>query len=87
MARAGGVQDYRWWWRSILNAGSTGLYVFAYAVFFYFKRSSMSGVIQTAQFFGYTLLLCYCLFLGLGAIGFYASLRFVRYLFKQLKAD
>jgi hypothetical protein len=46
------TEDYRWWWRSICNAGSTGLFVLAYAVFFFEYRSNMGGPVQTSLFFG-----------------------------------
>ncbi|KJE91774.1 transmembrane 9 superfamily member 1 [Capsaspora owczarzaki ATCC 30864] len=80
-------EDYQWWWRSILNAGSTGLFVLVYSVFYYFHRSNMSGALQTAKFFGYTLMTCLIFFLMLGSVGFFVSLQFVRYIFRSLKAD
>ncbi|KAK3751998.1 hypothetical protein QZH41_010966 [Actinostola sp. cb2023] len=80
-------EDYRWWWRSILSAGSTGFFVFGYALFYYFKRSNMSGILQTVQFFGYTMLACYIFFLMLGTVSFFASLRFIRYIYVNLKMD
>ncbi|XP_025091367.1 transmembrane 9 superfamily member 1-like [Pomacea canaliculata] len=81
------AEDYRWWWRSIFSAGSTGLFVFLYAMFYYFKRSNMSGMLQTIEFFGYTLLTCYVFFLMLGTVSFFASLKFVRYIYVNLKMD
>ncbi|XP_071508029.1 transmembrane 9 superfamily member 1-like [Diadema antillarum] len=80
-------EDYRWWWRSIFSAGSTGVFVFLYAIFYYNKRSSMSGGLQTIEFFGYTLLFCYVFFLMLGTVSFFASLRFIRYIYVNLKMD
>jgi len=38
-------------------------------------------------FFGYMLLACYATFLLLGAVGFYAALAFVRYIYKNFKTD
>ncbi|XP_041361751.1 transmembrane 9 superfamily member 1-like [Gigantopelta aegis] len=81
------AEDYRWWWRSIFSAGSTGLFVFLYALFYYFKRSNMSGMLQTIEFFGYTILTCYVFFLMLGTVSFFASLKFVRYIYVNLKMD
>jgi transmembrane 9 superfamily protein 1 len=43
--------------------------------------------VQSVQFFGYTLLVCYVFTLMLGAVGFYSSLVFVRYIYKHLKLD
>ncbi|XP_039266684.1 transmembrane 9 superfamily member 1-like [Styela clava] len=80
-------EDFRWWWRSIFSAGSTGFFVFIYASFFYFKRSNMSGTVQSVEFFGYTLLTCFAFFLMLGTVSFFASLKFIRYIYVNLKMD
>lgn len=66
---------------------STGLFVFAYACFFYIKRSNMSGGLQTIQFFGYTFMTCYMFFLMLGSVGYYSSLKFIRYIYLNIKMD
>lgn len=81
------AEDYLWWWRSILSLGSTGIFVFIYAVFYYYKRSNMSGFLQTVQFFGYTILACYIFFLMLGTVSFFAALYFVKYIYRYLKMD
>lgn len=81
------TEDYRWWWKSIITSGSTSLFILGYACFFYIRRSYMSGVLQTVQFFGYTMLTCYMFFLMLGAVGYYSSLRFVRYIYMNIKMD
>ena len=31
------AEDYRWWWRSFMNSGSTALFVFLYAIFYFAK--------------------------------------------------
>ncbi|XP_076437567.1 transmembrane 9 superfamily member 1-like [Babylonia areolata] len=80
-------EDYRWWWRSLFSAGSTGVFVMLYAVFYYVHRSSMSGVLQSVEFFGFMLLACYVFFLLLGSVSFFASLAFVRYIYLNLKMD
>merc|ERR1711898_84583 len=30
------VEDHRWWWRSLLSGGSSGLFVYIYCFFYYF---------------------------------------------------
>ena len=42
-------EDYRWWWRSIFSAGSTGIFVFFYSCFYYLRRSNMSGAVETVS--------------------------------------
>eukprot|EP00043_Microstomoeca_roanoka_P007486 m.71973 g.71973 ORF g.71973 m.71973 type:complete len:595 (-) comp13844_c0_seq1:43-1827(-) len=80
-------EDYRWWWRSIFASGFSGFFVFLYAVFYFHERSNMSGVLQTVQFFGYTLIACFALAVMLGTVGFFSSLAFVRYIYKNVKLD
>ncbi|XP_074150438.1 transmembrane 9 superfamily member 1 [Sminthopsis crassicaudata] len=80
-------EDYRWWWRSVLSVGSTGLFIFFYSVFYYARRSNMSGAVQTVEFFGYSFLTAYVFFLMLGTISFFSSLKFIRYIYVNLKMD
>ncbi|XP_059807458.1 transmembrane 9 superfamily member 1 [Hypanus sabinus] len=80
-------EDYRWWWRSVFTTGSTGFFMFLYSIFYYYKRSNMSGALQTLEFFGYSFLICYVFFLMLGSVSFFASLQFIRYIYVNLKMD
>ncbi|XP_068249486.1 transmembrane 9 superfamily member 1-like [Palaemon carinicauda] len=81
------AEDYRWWWRSIFSAGSTGGFVLMYCFFYYMKRSNMSGGLQTIQFVGWSILTCYVFFLTLGTVSFLASLSFVKYIYRNIKMD
>lgn len=81
------IEDYRWWWRSFINGGSSALFVYAYATFYYINRSSMSGFMQGTFFFGYVAICCYFFFLMMGAVGFLSALFFVRQIYKNFKAD
>ncbi|XP_053651003.2 transmembrane 9 superfamily member 1 [Cherax quadricarinatus] len=81
------AEDYRWWWRSVFSAGSTGGFVLMYCLFYYLKRSNMSGGLQTIEFIGWSLLTCYVFFLTLGTVSFFASLAFVKYIYRNIKMD
>lgn len=81
------VEDYRWWWRSVLNGGSTGVFVFGYCIYYFKFKARMTGFMQTAFFFGYMSTVCYGAFLVLGAVGFFSSLWFVRYIYRSIKCD
>lgn len=81
------VEDHRWWWRSFFCGGSTGLFIFGYCFYYYIRKSGMSGLMQTSFFFGYNALVCYAFFLMLGAIGFRASLLFVRHIYRAIKCE
>ncbi|KAI3816424.1 hypothetical protein L1987_16120 [Smallanthus sonchifolius] len=81
------AEDHEWWWRSFFCGGSTGLYVYAYSIYYSLYLSEMSSFMQTTFFFGYMACLGYGIFLALGTVGFYASLLFVRYLYASIKCD
>lgn len=66
---------------------SASIFVFVYSLFFFYNRSSMSGILQTVEFFGYTILTCYIFFLSLGTVGFFSALKFVRYIYVNVKMD
>ncbi|KAK6256534.1 hypothetical protein SCA6_017839 [Theobroma cacao] len=81
------AEDHEWWWRSFLCGGSTGLFIYAYCLYSYNARSDMSGFMQTSFFFGCMACICYGFFLMLGAIGFRASLFFVRHIYRSIKCE
>jgi transmembrane 9 superfamily member 1 len=81
------MEHYRWWWRSFLSGGSTGIFVFLYAAFYYSERSEMSGGLQFAFFFGYMSMVSYAFFLMLGAVGYWMSNLFVRHIYETIKTD
>lgn len=74
-------------YRSFLCGGSTGLFIYAYCLYYYHARSDMSGFMQTSFFFGYMACICYGFFLMLGTVGFRASLLFVRHIYRSIKCE
>ncbi|KAH9745903.1 transmembrane 9 superfamily member 2 [Citrus sinensis] len=64
------AEDHEWWWRSFLCSGSTGVFIYAYCLYYYYACLDMSGFMQTSFFFGYMACICYGFFLMLGTIGF-----------------
>ncbi|CAL5227062.1 g9965 [Coccomyxa viridis] len=81
------VEDHRWWWRSFLCGGSTGLFIYGYCIYYYFFRSDMSGTMQSAFFFLYNGTVCLAFFLMLGTVGWRSSLSFVRHIYSAIKSD
>ena len=79
-------EDYRWWWASFWTTGFTSFFVFLYSIL-HFRDQNMSGIVQGSHYFGYTILLCYSIFLMLGFIGFYSSKRFDLYIYSTIKFD
>ncbi|KAM4106449.1 hypothetical protein ACJW30_04G063100 [Castanea mollissima] len=80
------AEDHEWWWRSFLCGGSTGIFIYAYCLYYYYARSDMSGFMQTSFFFGYMACICYGFFLMLGTVGFRAALLFVRHIYRSIKS-
>lgn len=81
------MEDHRWWWSSFLSGGSTGLFIYAYAIFYYLYRSKMTGMLQSSFYFAWMAVVCYFFFIMLGTVGFYSSLVFVRRIYKGLHTD
>merc|ERR1719157_513149 len=46
-------EDYHWWWRSLLTAGSSGLYLFAYSIMYFFTQLEIIGFVPTLIYFTY----------------------------------
>merc|ERR1712228_262104 len=80
-------EDWRWWWTALFTAGSTGIYIFAYSIFYYMYRSYMSGVLQSAIFFGYISIVSYSFVLMLGATGWWATYLFLRQIYAAIKSE
>ena len=80
-------ENHQWWWMSLFCGGSTSAFIYLYAFRFLFTESAMNGFLQLSFYFGYTAMLCYAVFLMLGAIGFFASLTFVREIYRTIKSD
>jgi len=81
------MEDHRWWWSSFLSGGSTGLFIFAYSIFYYIYRSKMSGMLQTSFYFSWMSVACYFFFVMLGTVGFFSSLVFVKRIYKDIHTD
>ncbi|XP_047941293.1 transmembrane 9 superfamily member 8-like [Salvia hispanica] len=80
-------EDYLWWWRSYLTAGSSALYLFLYAVFYFFTKLDITKPVSGALYFGYMLIASYAFFVLTGAIGFYACFWFTRLIYSSVKID
>ncbi|XP_043704498.1 transmembrane 9 superfamily member 2-like isoform X2 [Telopea speciosissima] len=80
------AEDHEWWWRSLLRAASTAIFMYVYCIYYY-TQSSMNSFLQLSFFFGYNALMCYGFFLMLGTIGFIASLLFIQYIYRNIKSE
>ncbi|XAR69988.1 hypothetical protein NMG60_11001788 [Bertholletia excelsa] len=80
-------EDYLWWWRSYLTAGSSALYLFLYATFYFFTRLEITKLVSGILYFGYMLIVSYAFFVLTGTIGFYACFWFTRLIYSSVKID
>jgi len=80
-------EDYNWWWRSFLNAGSAGLYLFGYAFVYFSTQLEMVGFVPCLVYFGYMLIASLLFVLVTGTVGFFAAWWFVCKIFAAVKVD
>lgn len=80
------AEDYMWWWRSFLTAGSTAFYVFLYSALYFVKLES-NLVITYFLYFGYMMVICLGIFLVTGTVGFLSALWFCKQIFASIKID
>eukprot|EP00741_Cyanophora_paradoxa_P004796 tig00000829_g4654.t1 len=80
-------EDYHWWWRSYLTAGSSAVYLFAYSIFYYITKLDMDRPVSAMMFFGYMSMASFGFFVLTGSIGFFACFMFVRKIYGSVKVD
>ncbi|KAM2020999.1 hypothetical protein ACFX16_043071 [Malus domestica] len=76
-------EDYLWWWRSYLTSGSSALYVFLYATFYFFTKLEITKLVSVLLYFGCMLIASYAFFVVTGTIGFYACFWFTRLIYSS----
>jgi len=81
------AEDYRWWWSSVFRGGSLGLFLEAYALFYWKYSSHMFGFLQGCMYFGYTLAVSFGFSLMLAAIGHWSSMWFIFKIYSAIKSD
>jgi transmembrane 9 superfamily member 2/4 len=80
-------EDYRWWWRSFLTSGFSGVYVFAYSLIYLATKLNIEGVVPIALYLGYMGLAAFSFFLLTGSVGAIASFYFVKSIYGSIKVD
>lgn len=80
-------EDYLWWWRSYLTSGSSAIYLFLYAAFYFFTKLNITKPVSGILYFGYMLIASYSFFVLTGTIGFFACFWFTRLVYSSVKID
>ncbi|XP_043287073.1 transmembrane 9 superfamily member 3 isoform X1 [Venturia canescens] len=81
------AEDYRWQWTSFLAAASTAGYVYFYSFYYFFFKTKMYGLFQTAFYFGYMALFSLALGIMCGTVGYIGTNAFVRKIYSTVKID
>merc|ERR1711957_375127 len=80
------AEDHRWWWRSLSSGLAVAGFFYLYCIYF-FLQTGMTGFLQCAFFFLYSLFVAYGLALMLGSVSFCATWYFVVYIYSRIKAE
>jgi len=80
-------EDYHWWWRSFLTAGSSAIYLFAYSAVYFGTKLDIAKSVSGMLYFGYMFIISLGFFLLTGTIGFYSCFFFVRTIYAAVKID
>lgn len=80
------AEDHRWWWRSFSSGLAVGLFFYAYCIYFFFQ-TGMTGFLQCAFFFLYSVLVAHGLALVIGSMSFFSTFWFVTYIYSRIKAE
>uniref|UniRef100_A0A672J188 Transmembrane 9 superfamily member n=1 Tax=Salarias fasciatus TaxID=181472 RepID=A0A672J188_SALFA len=75
------AEDYHWWWRSFLTSGFTAVYLFIYAVHYFFSKLQIIGAASTILYFGYTMIMVLIFFLFTGFFGLFFNFFIFFYIF------
>ncbi|CAD8124498.1 unnamed protein product [Paramecium sonneborni] len=76
--------NYNWQWISFLNGGQCIIYIFGF-IFCYYYFVNMHGFFQFLFYFSESILACFVLWLMLGFVSYWTSLKFVIYIYSQNK--
>lgn len=80
-------EDYRWCWKSYVSSGSSGIYLFAYSVWYYMTKLDINKFVPTLLYFAYMSMISITFFMVTGSVGFFACLWFVRKIYGAIKVD
>jgi transmembrane 9 superfamily protein 2/4 len=80
-------EDYHWWWRAYLTSGSSTLYLFLYATFYFFTKMEITNLVFGIMYFGYMTIISYAFFVLISTIGFYSCFWFLWTIYASLKIE
>ena len=81
------AEDYRWWWRSFFTSGSCAIFLWVYAIFYFYSKLEVAVFTSALIYFVYMTILSVMFFMGTGLIGYSASFYFIHTIYGALKVD
>jgi len=80
-------EDYHWWWRSFLSAGSSALFLFLYSIHYFYTNLEISSGVSTLMYFVNMGVASLTFFLITGSIGVLSCLFFTTKIYAAIKVD
>lgn len=80
-------EDYNWWYRSLLSAGSTGIYLFVYSLIYFYTKLQITSAAASFIYFAYSIVASLALFSLCSFIGFGSSFSFIYYIYSSIKCE
>jgi len=80
-------ENYNWWWNAFFSAGSSGLCLFCYGIYYGIFNLHINHFVPFLLYLGYMSLLSLTLFLLMGTIGVVATFFFVNKIYSSIKID
>merc|ERR1712146_130033 len=80
-------ENYYWHWRSFLNSGAAGLFLFGYSFVYFNSQLEISGFVPMLLYFGYMSMASLSFFVLTGTIGYIAAYCFVWKIYDAVKVD
>jgi len=80
-------ENYMWQWRSFLNTGSAGVFLFGYSFVYFSSTLEIMGFVSTMLYFTYMFVASMLFTLVTGTVGFFASWWFVLQIYGAVKVD
>jgi len=80
-------ENYHWWWQSFFVSGTSAVWMFLYAAYYFHVELQISKFVPSLLYFVYNFIVCFTFFLFTGTVGFTACLIFTRTIYAAIKVD
>jgi transmembrane 9 superfamily protein 2/4 len=81
------AEDYDWWWRSFMTAGSSAFWVYLYGIYYFSVELQIEKFTPTLMYFGYNFIVCLGFLVMTGTVGVVSTYMFVHKIYSSIKLD